>query len=367
GAAGHQRRPAAPLQPAGRLPIPSALSGGDGALLGCRPQPPAGDPQPARELLLASRPGGTDMNQPLLEVRGLRKFFPITRGFLQRAVGHVRAVDGVDFTLNEGETLGLVGESGCGKTTASRCILRAIDPTGGEILYRTRAGRVVDLAALSSAELRPLRPEIQMIFQDPFGSLNPRMTLFDNVGEPLLVNGMRSRRRRADRVAELLRLVGLRPEFMHRFPHAFSGGQRQRIGIARALSTEPRLVVADEPVSALDVSIQAQVLNLLLELQARLHLTFLFVAHDLSVVRHISDRVAVMYVGQLVELASAEEIFRHPRHPYTAALMRAVPVPDPRVASGDDALKGEVPSPAAPPPGCYFHPRCPFALDVCRT
>ena len=211
------------------------------------------------------------MNQSLLEVRGLRKFFPITRGFLQRAVGHVRAVDGVDFTVNEGETLGLVGESGCGKTTASRCILRAIDPTGGEILYRTRAGRVVDLAALSPAELRPLRAEIQMIFQDPFGSLNPRMTLLDNVGEPLLVNGIGNRRERAERVAELLRLVGLRPEFLHRFPHAFSGGQRQRIGIARALATAPRLLVADEPVSALDVSVQAQVLNLLLELQSRLN------------------------------------------------------------------------------------------------
>ncbi|MBI3514140.1 MAG: ABC transporter ATP-binding protein [Proteobacteria bacterium] len=304
---------------------------------------------------------------PLLEVRGLRKFFPITKGFLQRTVGHVRAVDGVDFTVNEGETLGLVGESGCGKTTTSRCILRAMAPTAGQILFRTRDGAVVDLAPMSRPELRPLRPDIQMMFQDPFNSLNPRMTLFDNVGEPLLVNGLRNRRQRSERVAELLRLVGLRPEFMHRFPHAFSGGQRQRIGIARALSTNPRLVVADEPVSALDVSVQAQVLNLLLELQSRLHLTFLFVAHDLSVVRHISDRVAVMYVGQLVELASTEAIFERPRHPYTAALMRAVPVPDPRVASGDGALKGEVPSPAAPPSGCYFHPRCPFAEARCRT
>ena len=303
---------------------------------------------------------------PLLEVRSLRKFFPIVKGVFRHVVGNVRAVDDVSFTIEAGETLGLVGESGCGKTTTSRCILRAMAPTGGQILFRTRQGSVVDLAPMSRAELRPLRSDIQMMFQDPFGSLNPRMTLFDNVGEPLLVNGLRNRRERTERVAELLRLVGLRPEFMHRFPHAFSGGQRQRIGIARALSTNPRLVVADEPVSALDVSVQAQVLNLLLELQSRLHLTFLFVAHDLSVVRHISDRVAVMYVGQLVELAATNAIFERPRHPYTAALMRAVPIPDPRVASGDGALKGEVPSPAAPPSGCYFHPRCAFAEARCR-
>jgi len=303
---------------------------------------------------------------PLLDVRELRKYFPISKGFFRRVVGHVRAVDDVSFTVAEGETLGLVGESGCGKTTVSRSILRAIDPTAGQVLYRTREGKVVDLATMPGAELKALRREIQMIFQDPFGSLNPRMTLLDNVGEPLLVNGMRSRRERTERVAELLRLVGLRPEFMHRFPHAFSGGQRQRIGIARALATSPRLLVADEPVSALDVSVQAQVLNLLLELQSRLRLAFIFVAHDLSVVRHISDRVAVMYVGQLVELASTEAVFARPRHPYTAALMRAVPVPDPRIAVGDAILKGEVPSPAAPPSGCYFHPRCAHAQDRCR-
>ena len=307
------------------------------------------------------------MTPALLEVRGLRKLFPIRRGFGRRVVGHVRAVDDVSFSVKEGETLGLVGESGCGKTTTSRCVLRAMEPTSGEILFRTRDGRVVDLAPLSRAELRPLRPEMQMIFQDPFGSLNPRMSLFDNVGEPLLVNGLRNRRARMERVAELLRLVGLRPEFLHRFPHAFSGGQRQRIGIARALATEPRLVVADEPVSALDVSVQAQVLNLLLELQERLHLTYLFVAHDLSVVKHVCDRVAVMYVGRLVEMAPTADLFHRPRHPYTAALMRAVPVPDPRAQSGDVALKGEVPSPADPPSGCHFHPRCPFAVDLCRT
>ena len=302
----------------------------------------------------------------LLNVRGLKKYFPISKGLLNRVTGHVRAVDDVSFTLDEGETLGLVGESGCGKTTVSRCILRAIDPTDGQVLYRTRDGAMVDLAPMSRQALAPLRRDIQMIFQDPFGSLNPRMTLLDNVGEPLLVNGMRNRGERMDRVAELLRVVGLRPEFMHRFPHAFSGGQRQRIGIARALATNPRLVVADEPVSALDVSVQAQVLNLLLELQDKLRLTFLFVAHDLSVVRHISDRVAVMYVGQLVELAPTAAIFERPLHPYTAALMRAVPVADPRVRAEDGILRGEVPSPAAPPPGCYFHPRCPFAQERCR-
>ena len=239
-----------------------------------------------------------------------QKFFPIRRGFRRRVVGTVRAVDDVSFTIREGETLGLVGESGCGKTTTARCILRAMAPSGGEILFRAADGRVVDLAPLSRAALRPLRPQIQMIFQDPFGSLNPRMTIFDNVGEPLLVNGMRDRRARLERVAALLELTGLRPEYMHRFPHAFSGGQRQRIGIARALATEPRLVVADEPVSALDVSVRAQVLNLLLELRQRLRLTMLFVAHDLSVVKHICDRVAVMYVGQLVELAPTDGALR---------------------------------------------------------
>jgi peptide/nickel transport system ATP-binding protein len=303
---------------------------------------------------------------PLLEVRNLRKYFPIRKGFLLQTVGMIRAVDDVSFFVNEGETLGLVGESGCGKTTTSRCILRAISPTGGEILFSTAARETVDLAQLDRAHLRPLRSQMQLIFQDPYGSLNPRMNLLDIVGEPLLVNGMRSRREREEKVAELLGLVGLRPEYMQRFPHAFSGGQRQRIGIARALAVHPRLVVADEPVSALDVSVQAQILNLLLDLQKRLQLTYLFVAHNLGVVRHICDRVAVMYVGKIVEMAAAEDIYRAPKHPYTRALMAAAPVADPRVPTGNVELPGEVPSPADPPPGCYFHPRCAYAASVCR-
>jgi peptide/nickel transport system ATP-binding protein len=303
----------------------------------------------------------------LLEVKHLKKYFPIRKGFLRREVGSVRAVDDVSFSINEGETLGLVGESGCGKTTASRCVLRALVPSGGQILFRTSQGQTVDLAGLSRGELRPLRRQMQMIFQDPYASLNPRMTLFDIVGEPLLVNGMTNRKERTDRVAELLRLVGMRPEYMQRFPHAFSGGQRQRIGIARALALNPRLVVADEPVSALDVSVQAQILNLMLELQNRLHLTYLFVAHNLSVVKHFSDRVAVMYVGKLVETARTLELFAAPKHPYTAALLAAVPVADPRIKTGNVELQGDVPSPANPPPGCYFHPRCEYVIDVCRT
>ena len=302
----------------------------------------------------------------LLEISNLRKYFPIKQGLLRREVGRIRAVDDVSFDINEGETLGLVGESGCGKTTTARCILRAVEPTSGEVLFRSEDGAVVDVAAAPRTQLRSLRREMQMIFQDPFSSLNPRMTLLDIVGEPLIIDGV-GRSEREDRVAELLGLVGLRSEFMRRFPHAFSGGQRQRIGIARALALNPRLIVADEPVSALDVSVQAQVLNLMMDLQRDLGLTYLFVAHDLSVVKHISDRVAVMYVGKLVETAPTDDLFSSPKHPYTAALLSSVPEPDPRVQRERVVLQGEVANPANPPAGCYFNPRCRFAIDQCRS
>ena len=308
------------------------------------------------------------MEGTILEVRNLAKHFPIKRGLLKRTVGTVKAVDDVSLDIKAGETLGLVGESGCGKTTTSRCILRAIEPTSGEIMFRTSAGDEVNVATLPDRDLRPLRREMQMIFQDPFSSLNSRMSLLDIVGEPLLVHGMNNRQERQDRVAELLRLVGLRPEYMQRYPHAFSGGERQRIGIARALALHPRLVVADEPVSALDVSVQAQVINLLMDLQSEFELTYLFVAHDLSVVKQISDRVVVMYVGKVVEMADTEELFANPKHPYTEALLAAVPVPDPRARRQDrKLLQGEVANPANPPSGCYFHPRCPYVQDICRT
>lgn len=303
----------------------------------------------------------------LLEVNHLKKYFPITSGIFKKHIGDVKAVDDLNLYINEGETLGLVGESGCGKTTASRCILRAYEPTAGEIFFRNKKQEYVDLAHMSDKDLRPMRPEMQMIFQDPFGSLNPRMNIFDIISEPMLVNGIRNRKEREERVVDLLKKVGLRPEYMVRYPHSFSGGQRQRIGIARALALQPRLVVADEPVSALDVSVQAQVLNLLMELMEDMGLTYLFVAHDLSVVRHICDRVTVMYVGKIVETAPTEELYYNPRHPYSEALMAAVPIADPRLQQDRKGLPGEVPSPANPPSGCYFHPRCSYCKDRCKT
>ncbi len=308
-----------------------------------------------------------DNGQPILEVNNLKKYFPIRQGLLRRVAGYVRAVDDVSFAIGRGETLALVGESGCGKTTTSRCILRALQPTGGEVTFYTSKGRKVNVARLPKSELRPLRREMQMIFQDPYSSLNPRMTIFDIIGEPLLVNGMRSAEKRRERIEELLELVSLPPEYMNRYPHAFSGGQRQRIGIARALALNPALIVADEPVSALDVSVQAQIVNLLLELQDELNLSYLFVAHDLSVVKHVSDRVAVMYVGQIVEVAKTKPLFEEPKHPYTEALLSAVPKPDPRFRSQRILLEGEVADPSNPPSGCYFHPRCRYAVDRCKT
>lgn len=300
----------------------------------------------------------------ILQVRNLKKHFPIQAGFFRKVVGHVRAVDGVDLHVFEGETLGLVGESGCGKTTTGRLILRAIDPTEGEILYR-RNGDMTDVATLSKSQLKTLRSEMQIIFQDPYSSLNPRMTVFDIITEPLVIHGVRDRSVLRDRVVELLEMVGLKAQHMNRYPYAFSGGQRQRLGIARALALQPKVIVADEPVSALDVSIQAQVINLLGDLQEEFGLTYLFIAHDLSVVEHISDRVAVMYLGKIVELADSNELFLNPLHPYAEALLSAVPRTDPDQKSSRILLPGDVPSPANPPPGCKFHPRCRYAQEHC--
>jgi peptide/nickel transport system ATP-binding protein len=297
----------------------------------------------------------------LLEVNDLKKYFPIRKGFFSRVVGHVKAVDGVTFHVDPGETLGLVGESGCGKTTTGRVVLRALDPSAGSIWFADPEQGRVNVATLDKGQLKHLRRNMQMVFQDPYSSLNPRMTLLQNVGEPLLVHNVARGQELEDRVAYLLRVVGLRPEYMNRYPHAFSGGQRQRIGIARALALNPKLVVLDEPVSALDVSVQAQILNLLQDLQQQFGLTYLFIAHDLSVVEHISDRVAVMYVGHLVESAPTAELFTQPRHPYTEALLSAVPQPDPRARQEPIVLQGDVADPANPPSGCYFHPRCRYS------
>jgi oligopeptide/dipeptide ABC transporter ATP-binding protein len=302
----------------------------------------------------------------VLEVDGLSKEFPIKTGLLQRETGRVRAVQDVTFSIGRGETLALVGESGCGKTTVSRCILRALPPTRGAIRFSPAPGSSIDMAPLSRRALRPLRRHIQMIFQDPYASLNPRMMVGDIIAEPLLVNGAPAAQRQA-RVRELLDLVGLPAAARTRFPHAFSGGQRQRIGIARALALDPSLVVADEPVSALDVSVQAQIINLLLDLQDRLGLSMLFVAHDLGVVRHVSDRVAVMYVGRIVETAPTTALYSTPRHPYTEALLAAVPKADPALRDQVSAPRGEIADPANPPRGCAFHRRCPYAVERCRT
>ena len=312
------------------------------------------------------KPVARKTGETLLEVSNLKMYFPIIRGVFAKVSGYVKAVDGVSFSVGSGEVLGLVGESGCGKTTVGRMLVRLYQPTAGEILFRPEGGgKPVDLAGLERDALLPYTRQMQMIFQDPFTSLNPRKTILEIVGEPLRIHRLASGKALRARVEELLDLVGLRPEYIVRYPHAFSGGQRQRIGIARALALNPRFIVADEPVSALDVSVQAQVLNLMRSLQRRLGLTYLFVSHDLSVVKHISDRIAVMYVGKLVETGKTHEMFAAPLHPYTEALLSSVPKPDPRTQLHRIILEGEVADPAHPPPGCRFHPRCRYAQPVC--
>jgi oligopeptide/dipeptide ABC transporter ATP-binding protein len=306
-----------------------------------------------------SRGNGGD---PLVEVRSLKKYFPIRKGLLQREVGRVHAVDDVTLSVREGETLGLVGESGCGKSTFGRTIVRLLEPTEGEVVFEGR-----DISKLGARKLRPLRREMQMVFQDPYASLNPRKRVGSIIGTPLKIHGVEKSERR-QRVQELLETVGLSPEHYNRFPHEFSGGQRQRIGVARALALRPKLIVADEPVSALDVSIQSQMLNLLDDLQKELSLTYIFIAHDLGVVRHVSNRIAVMYLGKLVELSPAEELYERPIMPYTEALLSAVPIPDPDLSAEREriVLQGDVPSPINPPSGCRFHPRCRYMTDICR-
>jgi oligopeptide/dipeptide ABC transporter ATP-binding protein len=299
----------------------------------------------------------------LLRVDHLKKYFPIKRGiFFKREIGRVHAVDDVSIEIKAGETLGLVGESGCGKSTLGRCIIRLLDLTSGSVTFDGK-----DISRLSRRALRPIRGELQMVFQDPYASLNPRKRVGTIIGDPLRIHGRTSRKQIRDRVRELLDLVGLSPEHVNRYPHEFSGGQRQRIGVARALALHPRLIIADEPVSALDVSIRAQVINLLDDLQDELGLTYIFIAHDLGVVRHVSDRIAVMYLGKIVEISPAEELYKKPVHPYTEALLSAVPIPDPNISAQREqvVLEGDVPSPISPPSGCRFHPRCKYATDVC--
>jgi peptide/nickel transport system ATP-binding protein len=314
----------------------------------------------------------TKTDNILLDVKGLQKYFPIHKGFLRKVVGNVKAVDDVTFFVRQGETLGLVGESGCGKTTAGRTILRLYEPTGGEVWFKSRllAGdvgeKLINLAGLDRGQMKLVRREIAMIFQDPINSLNPRMTVGDIIAEPMVIHGQYHPAESEAIIINLLTRVGLRPDHMRRYPHEFSGGQRQRIGIARALSLNPRLVICDEPVSALDVSIQAQTLNLLQDLQRDFNLAYIFVAHDLSVVQHISDRVAVMYVGKMAEMADAEELYMYPLHPYTEALMSSVPKADPKYKSERIIMQGDVADPSNPPSGCYFHPRCRYAKDICK-
>jgi len=306
-----------------------------------------------------------DAGPVVLEVQNLKKYYPISAGLLRRDLGHVKAVDDISFSIPPRRTLGLVGESGCGKTTAAHTIMRGLEPTGGKVLFHDRQLGTIDLATADRETLFQVRRNMQMVFQDPQSSLNPRMTLLDIIGEPLVIYKIAKGQELIDRVAELLKRVGLRPETMRRFPHAFSGGQRQRIGIARALALNPQFIVADEPTSALDVSIQAQTLNLLQDLQDEFSLSYLFIAHDLSVVEHISDFVAVMYVGKIVERADTRRLYHRPKHPYTEALLSSIPRPDPRIQKKRVAIRGELPNPADPPSGCAFHPRCPYAEAIC--
>lgn len=301
------------------------------------------------------------MSEPLLQVENLRKYFPIRRGIMQRVVGHVKAVDGVSFTVNRGETLGVVGESGCGKSTMGRSLLRLLEPTAGKVMFEGQ-----NVVTLSKEKMRALRRQMQIVFQDPYASLNPRFSIAQTLMEPMIVHKLYNPNQRMERVRSLLERVGLDPDYAKRYPHEFSGGQRQRIGIARALALNPKLMILDEPVAALDVSVQSQVLNLLEDLQEEFNLTYIFVAHDLSVVRHISDRVMVMYLGRMAELADSEDLFQDPLHPYTRALLSAVPLPDPDAKRERIILQGDLPSPANPPSGCPFHTRCPVAMDVCK-